>query len=346
MPSSIANRVRKLFFYLKEPRKVLQHLGAQGAYALKLTRTPVLPPCIDIEPNNTCNLRCRHCQVTYWKKLSFYLDEKGFCKILDQLPSLRSVKLQGMGEPLLNRQLPEMLRAGAERKMSMSFVTNGTVFTDSLAAQLQEITRLSIYFSVDGATAQTHESIRIGSNFDSIVKNIRDLTERRGAAGNPFIAITTVVTSQNLHEIPQLVLLAGELGVDSLSLQTTLTSWGKEEVNGHNRDISIPEKSEQLDKTLAEARIAAAANGVNLQVQYGDRYSRHRKCPWPWTRAFIAANGDVVPCCILADSDTIKMGNVFEESFATIWNSRGYQELRERIRKNDLYEFCKGCYGE
>jgi radical SAM protein with 4Fe4S-binding SPASM domain len=66
-------------------------------------------------------------------------------------------------------------------------------------------------------------------------------------------------------------------------------------------------------------------------------------CPWPWTGAFIAANGDVVPCCRVSDPDTVCMGNVFEESFARIWNSREYQSLRDRLRNHDPPGFCINC---
>ena len=69
-----------------------------------------------------------------------------------------------------------------------------------------------------------------------------------------------------------------------------------------------------------------------------------KPCPWAWKSAYIAANGDVVPCCVIADSAVANMGNVFEQDFKDIWNSPGYQELRERISTHDLPDYCKHCY--
>ncbi len=49
---------------------------------------------------------------------------------------------------------------------------------------------------------------------------------------------------------------------------------------------------------------------------------------------------------ILADADTVKMGNVFEQDFATIWNDAPYRTLRQQIRDHQLPEFCKNCYSD
>ena len=50
-----------------------------------------------------------HCQVTHWTRKTTRLTTERFILILRQLPMLRQIKLQGMGEPLLNRHLIEML---------------------------------------------------------------------------------------------------------------------------------------------------------------------------------------------------------------------------------------------
>jgi pyrroloquinoline quinone biosynthesis protein E len=267
-----------------------------------------------------------------------------FNRILAQFPGLLSIKLQGMGEPLLNRELVDMLREGEKRGISMQFITNGTVLDPSLAGQLLDLKRTHIGFSLDGATAETFESIRTGASFDKVVANIRELTRRRGKHVYPLISVTAVVTRHNLHEIPVLVRLAKELGVDSINLQTALTNWGKQEMDHYNETIRVSPQSEQVDAVFREAKRIAGEIHIDLHIWREDYYTKRNKCPWPWKRAFVAANGDVVPCCILADSDTIKMGNLFEQSFAEIWNSQPYRDFRHRIKSHRLHDFCKNCY--
>jgi len=344
MSTITTRKLRTIITRLKEPRRVASYIGTHLAYLLKLNRVPCTPPRIDLEPNNTCNLRCHHCQVTHWSKPAAHMDMPAFNRVLSQFPGLISIKLQGMGEPLLNRELVNMLREGERRGIGMEFFSNGTVLSHEHRDQLLTLDNTRIIISVDGATAETFESIRVGSSFEKVVENVRQLVKSRGSRRYPAVSLATVITGRNLQEVPAIVRLAAELRVDHLTLQTSLTDWGKKEINDYNESIRVRLESGEMTAILNEARRVAAELNVDLRIFTQDYYSRKNKCPWPWKRAFIAANGDVVPCCIIADADTMKMGNVFEESFSEIWNSGKYRELRRRIRKHELYDFCKNCY--
>jgi len=343
MPITLA-RLRKIAVMLKNPSQIVNHFGTKLAYRFKMTKTPFLPTWMDIEPNNTCNLRCQHCQVPHWSKPPIHLDEKSFARILDQLPGIIGIKLQGMGEPLLNRDLIAMLMEGERRGNTLEFFSNGTVMSNMQADKLRQLKNTRIVFSVDGATAETFESIRSGSSFVKVIGNIRKIIELRGRSRSPVISLATVITARNLHEVPAIVRLAGELRVDYLTLQTSLTDWGKKEIEAYNKSIRVRLESGKMTDILNEARRVAADLNIDLRIYTQDYYSMENKCSWPWKRAFIAANGDVVPCCILADADIINMGNVFEQSFAEIWNSDKYRDFRRRIRNHKLYDFCKKCY--
>jgi radical SAM protein with 4Fe4S-binding SPASM domain len=329
---------------LGDIRRVLNYVGSRIALRFKWKKVPFLPPAVDIEPNNTCNFKCPHCQVTHWKKPRFYLDTSRFSNILDQLPDLVRVKLQGMGEPFLNKDLPAMLEAGESRGIAFSFVSNGSIYTQETADRLVGLENTQITFSIDGATPEVFEKVRVGSKFSKVVNNIKRLVETRGENKQPEMFGWTVVTEDNVRELPEIVRLVGRLGLDRLTIQPFLNSWGKESMEEFTNAIEVQSASEQFNRSLAEAKQAAAECGLEVTVTYHDRYSRKRKCDWPWTSSFIDANGDVVPCCILADSDTIKLGNVFEDDFGKIWNAKPYLDFRDRIRRHDLPDYCKGCY--
>ncbi|CAG0998536.1 Antilisterial bacteriocin subtilosin biosynthesis protein AlbA [Methanosarcinales archaeon] len=325
--------------------KSINLVGIIVAYFFKLKKVPFLPATIDIEPNNNCNLRCEHCQVSHWTKDIRYLDIKSYRYILNQFPYLLSAKLQGMGEPFLNRQLPFMLKEGEERGISMLVFTNGTIYDEHLAKKLIQLKNTHICFSIDGATPEIHEKIRKGSNFEKILRNIGDLANHRGLNIYPRLSIWSVITKNNIHEATQIVKLSKLLSVDSIYLQTTLVNWGKNNIDRYNKTIRIDLKSKEFDYIWLEAKNAAEKEKIILEIM-STGFSRKNKCYWPWTSAYIAANGDVIPCCNIADSHTLKMGNLFETSFSDIWNSREYMVLRERIRTHNIPEFCKSCYFE
>lgn len=340
------SRLRVLWSQLKHPGKLFAYLRLRLAYRLRLRRVPVLPVTLDVEPNNDCNFSCPHCQVTHWAKQRKHLEAKSFERLLGQFPRLARIKLQGMGEPLLNRQLPEMLRMGEARGITMTFFTNGAVMSPAVAEQLAALKNAGITFSVDGATKETFEAIRVGGDFQKVKANLRRLVELRGARKEPEIHVWAVATRRNVTELVGIVRLAAELGADGITIQLFLTDWGKPEMRERNDRARVAPDDPALRAALQEADRASRESGIPLTVFRENFLSKRRPCPWPWTSAYVAGNGDVVPCCILADSDTVKMGNVFERDFSEIWNSPAYLEFRRRIAKHDLPDYCKGCYGE
>jgi sulfatase maturation enzyme AslB (radical SAM superfamily) len=101
----------RLNFYMKyrnHPAKLAHHVVLEVARYFQWSKIPALPSILDVEPINQCNFRCPHCQVTHWNKAKTRLDVDGLTKLLDQFPKLLRVKLQGMGEPLLNKELLPM----------------------------------------------------------------------------------------------------------------------------------------------------------------------------------------------------------------------------------------------
>jgi radical SAM protein with 4Fe4S-binding SPASM domain len=320
------------------------YLGTRLCSVLKPERVPFLPVHLDIEPNNTCNFRCPHCQVTHWNKERAYLDTDRFKDILDQFPGFLRIKLQGMGEPLLNGSLAELLGEGEARRAEMSIISNGSIYTDEIAEKLMTLRRTLITFSLDGATAPVFEKIREGSSFERVTENIGRYVRARGGAPSPILAAWTIVTRDNVEELPGIVTLTASLGLDHLTIQTFLSDWGKDEMQDHTDPVRVELESKGLRESLGEATARARRAGLRMKIVSHDYYSSKRPCRWPWTSAYIAANGDVVPCCIIADSDTACMGNLFERDFGSIWNGGAYRELRRRIRDNDLPEYCKSCY--
>ena len=327
------------------PRKIYHTVGGRVAKRLGLKRTPFLPTSIDVEPIDTCNFACDHCQVTHWTRKTTRLTTERLISILRQLPMLRQVKLQGMGEPLLNRHLIEMLEEVGRGGTTSIIITNGSVYTEKIAQRLSSLRGTTIIVSMDGATAETFEAIRVNGNFQKVVDNLADMVRRRGRSVWPGIELRSVVTLRNAHELPDLVRLAKRLGVDKLTATTWLTDWGKEEMEGSIAPIDVSREDPRVDQSIRESREVAAEIAMPLSIEHGQRYSKANRCAWLWQSSYIAANGDVVPCCQIADSSVVKMGNVFDEPFADIWNNGKYRELRRRIAGDDIPHYCRGCYG-
>jgi radical SAM protein with 4Fe4S-binding SPASM domain len=116
---------------------------------------------------------------------------------------------------------------------------------------------------------------------------------------------------------------------------------------------------EQVERLIVEGEILAQALGITFKAAgatnpHASLYAsklRDQK-PWkacmrPWTTAYITANGNALPCCIspfaTQNYDSLKLGNVFEQSFDEIWNDKRYQQWRERLLSDEPHEACAGC---
>lgn len=336
-----------LLTQIGSPLKIFNDLGMRLSYLLGLKKFPFLPSSLDIESVNNCNFRCPHCQVTHWDKEVRHLEASAFERILNQFPSLIWIKLQGMGEPLLNKNLILMLQLGEKRNIWMSFTTNGSLFNNRIAAQIAALKKTSVYFSIDGASAEVFESIRVGSRFNVVCANIKSFTGLSNIKDRSRIIAWMVLTKQNVHEVEDVVMLVKKLGITKLTLQSFLNNWGKDDMAQYINQLKLSPSevfSDTSDYTLAKAQQLAKEQGIKLEIFRRDFYSKSRKCPWPWKSAYICANGDVVPCPILADSNTVKMGNIYQQSFKEIWNSDQYQELRRSHINHNLPKYCQHCY--
>ena len=95
------------------------------------------PVCLYLETTNRCNLLCTTCPRTYADleppaDMSWEL----FTRIVDQVPNIARVVLHGVGEPMLVKELPRMVRYLKDRGAYVLFNTNGTVLTPRKGREL------------------------------------------------------------------------------------------------------------------------------------------------------------------------------------------------------------------
>lgn len=314
-------------------------------YMLKLEKIPILPISIDVEPTNRCNFRCPYCQLTYWSKKNIDLSLSSFKTILAQFPNLNFLKLQGIGEPLLCKDFIDMLQYAESKYINIDFTTNGSIKSKRLIDIVEKLNRTQIRFSIDGANEDNYNKMRPEGKIKSIIEFASQLVKARASKSQPKIILWMVLTKYNINEISELIHLAKKMNIECVGLQTTLHDWAKTEVKELNKTLKCDDNSELFTNNIKMSKNLAKSLGIELIVE-NSLLTKKKKCKWPFTSAFISANGDVVPCCWLSDSDTVKMGNVFEEDFNVIWNSKEYRELRKSIKKHKLKAYCKSCYLE
>src|ERR1700739_5017685 len=180
------------------------------------------PVCLYLETTNRCNLLCTTCPRTY-EELEPPADMswKLFTSIVDQIPHLHRAVLHGVGEPMLVKNLPRMVRYLKDRGTYVLFNTNGTVLNDKNGRALIEADLDELRVSFDAANAESYKAIRGKNFFNRILKNVhafRELQEREGHA-KPRVSAWLTGLRQTVEELPEFVRLAAEIGIKEVHLQ-------------------------------------------------------------------------------------------------------------------------------
>lgn len=172
-----------------------------------------------IEPTNACNLKCPLCPTAQaMRREKGFLSLDKFKVIVDGIASFKkSISMNFAGEPLLNKDIFKMARY-AEEKGIRTMVSTNTCHLDRYIDEACESNINSIIVCLDGASRETHEYYRVGSNFEKIKDNIRRLCQEKNnrKLAKPNITLQFVVMKHNEHEVEDIIKLARQLGVDNL----------------------------------------------------------------------------------------------------------------------------------
>lgn len=297
-----------------------------------------LPYHIQLEPTTKCNLNCMTCTRKDLDKNSFNKDLsfENFKKIVDEIPSLMSIKLQGMGEPFLNPNIDKMLDYARGKKIKIGIISNGSFFSEkNIDLILNQLDNLVI--SLDSPYKEDYEKIRKGASFDKVIANIKKIVElKKKNKSKMTIGLSMVVTKENYKQIPAFAKLSENLGVDSAGI-VEVENWLIPCQKYYEENKKFVEESRKISNEIK--KLLKDYPKINLLSSE----KRKLKCNWPFYFCFITINGDVTPCCIRPFADVFNFGNAFKNDFKEIWNSKKYQDFRDCMIQNKRNGICDNC---
>jgi radical SAM protein with 4Fe4S-binding SPASM domain len=322
---------------------------------------PALPHELQVEVTGACNLRCHMCLVRYRPpidKITGSMSLETFVGLLDALPELTRVTLQGLGEPLMAPDLMGMIAAATARGIAVGFNTNATLLTRTKAAQLVDAGLAWLHISVDGATPGTYEAIRDRGRFDRVARNAAGLVDvmREKHATRPRLRVVFVAQRSNYRELPALVRLVAEWGIGELRVQNLSHDFSDTDPAGSYADIRRYAEAEALwgdarddaGRVFDEAAALARQLGISLRLPDsppppGARPAGTPGCDWPWRSAYVTHDAKVQPCCMIMGSDRAVLGNAEEQDFGTIWRNDAFADFRAKLLSDEAPDVCRGC---
>ena len=319
------------------------------------------PVCLYLETTNRCNLLCTTCPRTYEEleppaDMSWEL----FCSIVDQIPNLSRAVLHGVGEPMLVKNLPRMVRYLKGRGTYVLFNTNGTVLNEKNGRALIEAELDELRVSLDAANAESFRAIRGKNYFNRILKNVRafrDLQEREGHT-KPRVSAWLTGLRETVEQLPDFVRVAATAGVKEVYLQR-LVFFEENAIGKARPDQALYEQlSREEASYIDRAAEIAGSLGITFSASGGasepgmslkrtDGGSPWSLCRRPWTLMYITANGRALPCCIAPFSqrgyENYTLGDATQQSLREIWHGPAYQSFRRALHSNKPQPACANC---
>jgi MoaA/NifB/PqqE/SkfB family radical SAM enzyme len=317
------------------------------------------PVCLYLEVTNRCNLLCTTCPRTF-EDLEPPADMSWglFTRIVDQIPNIARVVLHGVGEPMMVKALPRMVRYLKERGSYVLFNTNGTLLTLKKGAELAESGLDELRVSLDAATPESFLLVRGKDMFARILKNVRAFTrmQREEGVARPLVSLWLTGLKETIDELPAFVRLAAELGVGEIHLQRLVfmaEDRGLARAGSALFERLAAEEAARLEEAAALAEelgirfnaSGATEPGTSLERGPGER-------PWslcrrPWSLMYFTATGRAIPCCIapfsLRGYDSFTLGDATQQSLKEIWNGPRYQDFRRALLSETPPPACKNC---
>jgi MoaA/NifB/PqqE/SkfB family radical SAM enzyme len=281
-----------------------------------------------------------------------------FTSIVDQYPRIARVVLHGVGEPMMTRDLPRMVRYLKDRGTYVLFNTNGTLLTERKGRALIDAGLDELRVSLDAAEPATFKLVRGRDMFDRIIRHVRAFTamQRELNIATPRVSLWLTGLKETVEQLPAFVTLAHDLGVPEVHLQRLV--YFPEGQGLAREESSLFEQLEASEEGLiAEAEALAKSLGVKFDASGATEpgtslHQQEEKQPWslcsrPWTLMYFTAHGRAIPCCIAPFSmrgyDSFTLGDATQQSLREIWNGPAYQEFRRALLSDDPPRSCAGC---
>lgn len=307
-----------------------------------------LPIKLDIENVSRCNFRCTMCQVSDWHKGQRAADMplQSFKSLIDEQYGLIEIKLQGMGEPLMQRDdYFEMIRYARSKELWVRTTTNASLLhlRDNYR-RLIDVDPNEVQVSIDGADREVFESIRRQSDFHRVIANCKLINGYCDQKGLVRTKMWVVLQKANRHQLMQFIELAGDAGFRSVAFSLNLTDWGQEKWNVANTQVLVEDSfdEELCHRAVDRGRELGVAVAFWSVTEKYSRRSKEKLCPWPFERLYVSSDMRAVPCCTIANPEVIDLGSAAQ--LTETWHGDAFNAFRQAHIAGDIPAVCKGCY--
>jgi len=289
-----------------------------------------------------CNLSCKHCYIEgVGPARDIDFDLTAIQKLIDQAvpEGLKKVKVSG-GEPFVRRDVLDILRFLNERDLEVVLETNGTLFAADTIERLQELSRFTVFISLDHIDELEHDDFRgLAGSYKKTVQVLRELGKTEINS-----VVTTTANRRNYDHIREIVDAVIGFGVKRHRTLLNIHPLGNARSHLDNA-ITMDEAETLISSLFASEHFQAGRAYMTLPPALMPlRFLTDlHTCGWGNSVLGILSNGDVSMCSASYDDPAMIGGNAFQHDFIDLWkNGDFFRKLRE-IGDGDVKGVCSNC---
>jgi len=329
----------KLIFH---PKKVCRWLDSYDSW---LKAKKIYPIYLEISPVGFCNHRCKFCALDFmgykYNKIEFALLKK----LIGEMSTMgiKSIMFAGEGEPLLYKELPEILTYCKQVGIDTAITTNLVPLVKKHTSIILENCKW-IKISINAGTSKNYAFIH-GTNendFYKVIENMRYCVEIKNK--NKFgctLGAQILLLDDNYNTTLDLVKLVKEIGFSYIVIKpysqhlSSLTTKYKE--IDYSKYLFLEKELEQFNTDNFE--VIFRTNTINKLIFNQNKYNRCYSVPFFWS--YITSSGDVYSCSAFIGNEKFNLGNINNKSFKDIWEGKKRKENYTYIKEEHDINFCR-----
>lgn len=281
----------------------------------------VYPIYVEISLTSACNHRCIFCAPNYYLNYEpVFMDTAVIRKCITSMSrcGVKSIAFSGEGEPLLHKDIVDLIQWAKKLGIDVALTTNGVLFTKEKAKQI--LPYLSwVKFSVDAANEDTYAKIHRTKkgDFKNLIRNIKDAVKIRNENDYDCVIGTQMLElADNVCETKDLIPMMRDIDVDYLVLKPFSDHkkrLGEKDIEYKGMFKYAPVNDDTDTFKVIDRRNAFC--NLNEPKPYNECYGQD-------FIAHISTLGDVYSCINYLGDKNYEYGNIYKDSFSDIWKNK------------------------